>query len=185
MVSTTVRYVALLRGVNNVGKSTRVAMADLRALFEGLGFGDVRTVLNSGNVVFSAPRTRRGDVHKRIRESLADELGVTAPVILLSGREIAAAVRGNPLADVATNSSHLLVVVPRQSSDRQRLKPLLERRWAPEKLAIGERVAYLWCANGVADSLLWPAVERALDRAATARNIATMTKLANLVKASS
>jgi uncharacterized protein (DUF1697 family) len=47
-------YVALLRGVNNAG-ARRVAMADLRSLFEQLGFGDVRTLLNSGNVVFSTP----------------------------------------------------------------------------------------------------------------------------------
>jgi len=49
-----VRYVALLRGVNNAGKGARVAMADLRRLFERLGFEEVRTLLNSGNVVFSA-----------------------------------------------------------------------------------------------------------------------------------
>lgn len=178
-----VRYVALLRGVNNAGKSTRVAMADLRALFGNLGFGDVRTVLNSGNVVFSAPGGRRNDILARIEEGLAAELDVTARVILLSGREVSVAVRGNPLADVATNPSHLLVVVPRRRSDRTRLQPLLARRWTPEALAVGERVAYIWCAEGVADSLLWPAVERALDRTATARNIATMTKLMNLLEA--
>ena len=54
----TVRYVALFRGIN-VGRAKRVAMADLRTLFEGLGYGDVRTLLNSGNVVFSAPATTR------------------------------------------------------------------------------------------------------------------------------
>ena len=176
------RYVALLRGVNNAGKSTRVAMADLRVLFEDLGFGNVRTVLNSGNVVFSAPDSRRGDVLARIQKGLADELGVTAPVILRTGREVAAAVRGNPFAEVATNPSHLLVVVPRKRADLSRLQPLLEKRWKPEAFAIGERVAYLWCANSVADSLLWPAVERALKRTATARNIATMARLMNLVE---
>lgn len=50
----TPRHVALLRGVNNVGKTSRVAMADLRAVYDELGFGDVRTVLNSGNVVGEA-----------------------------------------------------------------------------------------------------------------------------------
>jgi len=50
-----VRYLALLRGVNNIGAGKRVAMADLRVLFEGLGFTDVSTLGNSGNVVFAAP----------------------------------------------------------------------------------------------------------------------------------
>ena len=48
------RHVALLRGIN-VGTAKRVAMADLRALVEGLGYGDVSTLLNSGNVVFTVP----------------------------------------------------------------------------------------------------------------------------------
>ncbi|HEY6168340.1 MAG TPA: DUF1697 domain-containing protein, partial [Verrucomicrobiae bacterium] len=49
--SDVVKQVALLRGINNAGKGARVAMADLRELFEGLGFRDVRTLVNSGNVV--------------------------------------------------------------------------------------------------------------------------------------
>jgi hypothetical protein len=48
-------------------------------------------------------------------------------------------------------------------------------------LALGKRVVYLWCANGVADSALWPAVDRALERTGTARNMATMTRLLALV----
>lgn len=59
-------YVALLRGIN-VGRVKRLAMADLRALIEGLGYGDVRTLLNSGNVVFSLMLTEQ-------RRQLADPL---------------------------------------------------------------------------------------------------------------
>src|ERR1051325_8081883 len=101
MASRSTRYVALLRGVNNVG-STRVAMKDLRALFEGLGFADVRTLLNSGNVVFMAPGKGRGAIQVRIEKALASRLGLPSPVILLSENEVAAVVRENPLADVAT-----------------------------------------------------------------------------------
>ncbi|HYS04023.1 MAG TPA: DUF1697 domain-containing protein [Candidatus Dormibacteraeota bacterium] len=178
----TSRHVALLRGVNNAGKSTRVAMADLRVLFERLGFRDVRTVLNSGNVVFSVPDNRRGDVRGRIEKALAARLGLDSRVIVLSRREVAAAVQDNPLAGVAVNPSWLLVIVPAKPSDRERLRPLLEERWAPERLAIGRRAAYLWCARGVADSRLWSAVDRALGRSGTARNISTMTKLMALVE---
>ncbi len=177
----TSRHVALLRGVNIVGKSTRVSMADLRGLFERLGFRDVRTLLNSGNVVFSAPDSKRGDVRGRIEKALAARLGLNSRVIVLSRREVAAAVQDNPLAGVAVNPSWLLVIVPGKPSDRERLRPLLEERWAPERLAIGRRAAYLWCARGVAGSRLWSAVDRALGRSGTARNIATMTKLMALV----
>src|SRR5262245_13847488 len=113
MGSLTGRYVALLRGVNNIGATKRVAMVDLRVLFEELGFREVRTLLNSGNVVFSAPSAGRGVVRGRIEKGLAARLGLTVHVIVLTGREVAAAVRHNPLSRVATNPSHFLVVVPR------------------------------------------------------------------------
>jgi uncharacterized protein (DUF1697 family) len=102
-------------------------MADLRVLFEGLGFRDVRTLLNSGNVVLSVPN-RRGNVRARIEKALAARHGITSPVTILSGDEVAAAVHDNPLADVANNPSHLLVVVPRAPSDLNRLRPLLNER---------------------------------------------------------
>ena len=74
------RMVGLIRGIN-VGRAKRVAMADLRALVEGLGYGDVRTLLNSGNVVFTAPRTTTARAAARIEEGLATQLGVPARVI--------------------------------------------------------------------------------------------------------
>jgi uncharacterized protein (DUF1697 family) len=174
------RQVAFLRGVNNIGATRRVAMADLRRLFERLGFRDVGTVLNSGNVVFSVPAGQRGGVLARIQEGLSRRLDVAAQVTLMSASEVAAAVRENPFAAVAKNSKKLpdlLVVVLRRRSDQARLEPLLEERWAPEALALGRRVAYLWCAHSVAKSRLWPMVDRALKRTGTARNMATMMKL--------
>jgi uncharacterized protein (DUF1697 family) len=174
--------VVLLRGVNNIGSVQRIAMADLRTLVEDLGFRDVRTLLNSGNIVLSVPNRSRGNVAGRIEEALHSKFGINSRATAISQAEVAAAVRDNPLAGVAGNPSSLLVMVPRKASDRNRLEPLLRKPWHPEALAVGERVAYLWCANGVAESRLWPAVDRALERTGTARNMATMTKLLALVK---
>ena len=175
-------YVALIRGVNNIGPARRVAMADLRRLFEDLGFRDVRTLLNSGNVIFSVPKGSLDGFRARIERALASRLGLTAPVIVLSGREVAALVHDNPFSRLSTDPSRLLVVVPRTAADRARMRPLLRQRWAPEALALGGRVAYLWCAKGVAKSPLWAAVERALERSGTARNIATFTKAVALIE---
>jgi len=63
-------HVALIRGIN-VGKAKRVAMADLRALLEKLGYGDVRTLLNSGNIVYTVPAKLRGDSAARIQKACA------------------------------------------------------------------------------------------------------------------
>ena len=178
-------YVAFLRGVNNIGATTRVSMADLRALFESLGFRDVRTLLNSGTVVFSVPAKKAHEVKARIENGLATRLGVTPSVTLLSGAEVVALLRANPLAGLAKDPSRMLVVVLQEPAHRRRLTPLLKERWAPEVLALGRRVAYLWCARGVAASDLWPKVDRALERTGTARNLRTMTKLAALVQSGS
>ncbi len=176
-----VTYLALLRGVNNVG-TRRVSMTDLRALFEGIGLLDVRTLLNSGNVVFSAPTRGRGDLRARIEKALASRLGLTSPVTILSADEVRVAVRDNPLTQVATNPSHLLVFVPQDKSDLGRLKQLVKKEWAPEEFAVGSRVGYVWCAKGVARSRLWAAVDRALERRGTARNITTLTKAVALIE---
>lgn len=170
------RRVALLRGIN-VGRAKRVAMADLRALVEGLGYRDVRTVLNSGNIVFTVPRTERRDVAARIEKAIASRLGVSSRVIVLTAAEVDAAVRDNPLDDVADNPSRLLVMVLADSTARLQLKPILKQRWHPEAIALGARVAYLWCPRGVIESRLIVAVNRALGDAGTARNITTMLKL--------
>jgi uncharacterized protein (DUF1697 family) len=169
-------HIALLRGIN-VGRAKRVAMADLRALVTDLGYLEVRTLLNSGNVVFTVPRTVRGDAASRIERAIATRLGVSTRVTVLSAAELATVVRDNPLGDVANDPSRLLVSVLGRPPDRIRLKPLARQDWAPEALAIGARVAYLWCANGILASRVAEAVNRAVGDAATARNWATITKL--------
>lgn len=155
-------------------------MATLRSLFEDLGFADVRTVLNSGNVVFSAG-ARRADLLDRIVAGLASSLSLRSPVTVLSAAEVVAVVRDNPLARRAVDPSSLLVVVPRMRSDLRRLAPLLEKRWGREALALGPRVAYVWCGNGIPRSPLWSAVDRALERTGTARNLATFGRIQALV----
>ena len=170
------RQVALIRGIN-VGHAKRVQMADLRALVEALGYRDVRTLLNSGNVVFTAPGRSRGDAANRIEKAMAARLGVSARVTVLTAAEIAAAVADNPLREVATDPSRLMVAVLASRGDRKRLLPLAEQTWTPEALAIGTRVAYLWCPESVLASRVAEAVNRVLGDAVTARNWRTITKL--------
>jgi uncharacterized protein (DUF1697 family) len=172
--------VALLRGIN-VGTAKLVAMADLRALVEELGYGDVRTVLNSGNVVFSAPEGATGDAAAGIQAAVAQRLGVSCRVVALSAAELAAVVADNPLLPVADNPSRLFVAVLADPADRALLRPLAGQNWAPEVLAVGARAAYLWCPGGMAVSRLVEAVSRALGDAVTMRNWATMTKLSVLL----
>lgn len=170
------RYVALLRGIN-VGRAKRIAMADLRALVASLGYGGVRTLLNSGNVVFTAPEGAAGDAAACIESALSERIGVSARVTVLSASEIAAIVAGNPLLPLASDPSRLLVVVLNDRSDRPRLEALLKEDWTPDALAVGERVAYTWCSQGILASRLLETLGRALRDGITSRNWTTMLKL--------
>ncbi|MBV9772590.1 MAG: DUF1697 domain-containing protein [Gemmatimonadetes bacterium] len=171
--------VALIRGIN-VGKAKRVAMADLRAMLADFGYGDVKTLLNSGNAVFTT-QDAPGGAAARIEEGLATRLGVPARVVVLTGEEVAALVADNPLREIATDPSRYLVAVLADPADRRLLEPLTERDWGADALALGERVAYLWCAGGILESRLSEAVGRALRDGVTSRNWATMLKLHALV----
>ena len=121
------RPVALLRGIN-VGTAKRIAMADLRQVFEDLGHRDVRTLLNSGNVVFTVDKSSGAADGTRIQKVIADRLGVTTRVILLNRKEVAAAVEENPLTSVADNPSWLLVVAFRDAKAVAQVRPLLKER---------------------------------------------------------
>ncbi len=170
------RYAALLRGVN-VGTAKRVPMAGLRALVEGLGGTHVRTLLNSGNVVFTHARTSAPTLAARIREAIASDMHVDAPVTILDAVELDAIVAENPLAGPATDPSRLLVAFPSRSEHLALLASLVRDSRGREKLAVGPRAAYLWCPDGVAASRLWKAVNQALGGDVTSRNWDTVLKL--------
>lgn len=169
------RAVALIRGIN-LGRAKRVAMAELRALVEDLGYADVRTLLNSGNVVLSAPNGA-SDAAARIEAALAARLRVSARVFVLTAGELAAVVAEHPLRDIATEPSRLFVAFLGDPADRPRLEALARQDWTPDVMALGTRAAYLWCPDGLSASRLPEAVGRVLGDATTTRNWTTVTKL--------
>jgi uncharacterized protein (DUF1697 family) len=174
------RYVALLRGIN-VGKAKRIAMADLRALIADLGYAEVSTLLNSGNVVFTAPGADPEDAARRIEAAIRERTGVSSRVVVLTAREIADAVDGMPWRDEVLDPSRLLVTVLYDPTDRRKLEPLMDQDWGTDRLALAGRVAYVWCPDGILPSKLPDVTAKVLRDAATSRNWATMLKLHALV----
>ena len=174
--ATRVRWVALLRGIN-VGRAKRVAMADLRAVVEELGYGEVRTLLNSGNVVFTASGSGRGNPASRIERAIAEGLGISSRVTALTAEDLGTIVSENPLGRVSNNPSRLMVTIATDAADLARLQPIVRKDWAPEVLSVGSRAAYLWVPDGIAESLAFAAVAKILGDGATTRNWATVLKL--------
>ncbi len=179
----TATHVALLRGIN-VGKAKRIAMADLRALLEAMGYAEVRTLLNSGNVVFTPARKAmpQGELALRIETTLLAELGVASRVTVLTAAEFGSILADNPLrAAAAAEPSRFLFAIPRDPADLALLKSQAREDWSPETLALGPRAAYLHCPAGTLAGRLATVVDRTLGDRVTARNAATMEKLRALL----
>ncbi|WP_296944310.1 DUF1697 domain-containing protein [uncultured Massilia sp.] len=173
---TSKRYIALLRGVN-VGRAKRVAMADLRKLVGDLGYTEVRSVLNSGNVVFSGPPRPRDAVAAELEEALVLKLGVAARVLVLDREELAAIVAANPLLDVAADHARLLIFILPNEQLREAVAPLCRQDWQPGAVALGARAVYVWCPEGILDSAAAQALGKQLGDATTSRNWSTLSKL--------
>jgi uncharacterized protein (DUF1697 family) len=172
------RQIALLRGVN-VGPTTKVGMAPLREIFAALGFTDVKTYVNSGNVVFSG---RTASVAK-IEKAIAAEFGFDVPVVLRTRDELADVVAANPLAGTADNLSRYLVMFGDGAIDPRRAADVDPVALAPEAFAIRGREAYLWLPNGVQNSKLTRAMtEKRFGVRLTGRNWRTVEKLLALAE---
>jgi uncharacterized protein (DUF1697 family) len=168
--------IALLRGVN-VGRAKRIAMADLRGLFVELGHQDVRTLLNSGNVLFKCTRPNTGKLALAIQSAIVDKHGFSAPVMVVTAADLAAIVRENPLLHIAVDPARHLVAFVAHPRSLVPLRSLVEEPWAPGALAVGSQAAYLWCAAGVLDSKLSQIFARRAGDTVTTRNWATVLKL--------
>jgi uncharacterized protein (DUF1697 family) len=168
--------VALLRGIN-VGRAKRIAMADLRLLIADLGFSNVRTLLNSGNVVFQATRPNAAKLASAIETAIQSKFGFSVATIVLSARELNSIVAGNSLAQATADPSKFLVAFVPRAAVLGKARPLLAEAWTPEALAIGSKAAYLWCADGILGSRLLPAFSRITADATTTRNWTTVLKL--------
>ena len=169
------RMAALIRGIN-VGKAKRVGMAELRAAIESLGYTDVKTLLNSGNAVFSS-RVSTAVAAAKIQGVIEKQLGVKARVTVLDASEVAEIMRRNPLEKVASNPSRYLIAVLMDPADASKIKKLANQDWGTDCIAIGKRAAYIWCPNGFLESELADTMLRSLGNAVTTRNWTTMSKL--------
>jgi len=166
-------WVALLRGIN-VGTAHRVAMAELRTLLgDELGFDDVRTLLNSGNVVFAAGGSAAAH-EKTLATELEAHFGFPIPTVVRSAASVRSALERNPFAGAPEKELHIVFVSA---------KPPLP---APDAIAPDElswsakdRVVHLRVRNGLAGSKIGD-LGKAGDVVATSRSVATVTKLVEL-----
>ena len=171
--------VALIRGIN-VGKTKRLSMSDLSAVFLDLKFKNVRTLLNSGNVVFDAPRPIPRKLAEAIEMAIAAKWGFSVSVTVLTAPQLQVIIDENPMLTLATDFSRHFVAFAPDESVWSELRPLLDTRWSPDALAMTPRAAYLWCEAGALDSKLSQVFGRKAGKQVTLRNWATVLKIQDL-----
>jgi uncharacterized protein (DUF1697 family) len=170
-------YIALIRGIN-VGGHKKIRMADVKTLCEGLGLDDVRTHLQSGNVVFRTTKTDRARLAKDLEKALA----MDARVILRSAEEIRKVVAANPMAGEAErNPSAFIVVFLDEKPSAKAMQALRDAYSGPELMQLHGAELYILYGEGMGRSKLTNAlIERKLGVAGTARNWNTVKKLVEM-----
>jgi len=168
--------IALLRAINVGGVS--VAMADLRAFFEKLGFESVRTLLQTGNVVFES--SRKGDLEKLLEAEAVKRMKLATDFLVRDAREWQAILDGNPFPKMAeTDPGHLIVMPLKDPPTAAGVAALRSAIPGREKVEPGSRHLYLTYPDGIGTSRLTiRVIESKLGTRGSARNWNTARKIA-------
>jgi uncharacterized protein (DUF1697 family) len=173
------QLVVFLRGIN-VGRNRRVPMADLRELLEGKGYSDVRTLLQSGNVVLHSPHAAAKTV-EHLEKILKARFGFDIEVMVRTAAQLRKVVEADPLgtagADPKKHMVHFLSAKPTAAA----LKAARDGDWGKERFELAGKELYVWMEHGLMESKLNRALsEKQLGVRATVRNWNTVLKVDQL-----
>jgi uncharacterized protein (DUF1697 family) len=171
-------YIALLRGIN-VGAHKRMKMDKLRASCEALGFKNVRTYIQSGNVVFQASEASSEAVGKKLEAEILKTFGFSSDVIARTAKEIKQIIESNPLlkeAGVIAEKLHVVFLADAPMPDAK--KKLEALTLPPDKVRHSGKEIYFYFPNGVSGSSIWKhSLDRILGTSGTMRNWKTVNTI--------
>jgi uncharacterized protein (DUF1697 family) len=175
-----VRWIGLLRGVN-VGGRTRVPMAELRALCAGLGWSDVATYIQSGNLVFAADG-RAADLEAELEKALAKQMQVGTAVLVRSAAEWKNLIAANPFAKASEKEpNRVLLGLSKAPLDSGAAAALRAKAAAGERVEAAGGALWFHYPEGVGRSKLSPSlIDRLAGSPVTARNWRTVLKLGEM-----
>jgi uncharacterized protein (DUF1697 family) len=174
------KYIALLRGVNVGGKTLK--MADLLEVLKSKGFQNVRTYIQSGNIIFDENNIEPGKLSVNIENIISKAFGISVNVIIRTEKELEKIVNNNPLIKTTNNDiDKLHVTFLRESPLPGTIQALETFKDKNEKYIINGKEVYLYCPNGYGKTKLNNAnLEKKLKTIATTRNWKTTLKLLDL-----
>jgi uncharacterized protein (DUF1697 family) len=175
-------WIALLRGIN-VGGHGRLPMKSLVAIFEDCGCANVRTYIQSGNVVFEATSAKTKSLATKISDAIEQDHGFRPAVYILAANKLLSAIANNPFPDAAAEpkSLHLFFLdKPVGAKQTAKIDKLLA---TSESVRIDGKLVYLHAPDGIGRSKFVRGVDKALGTGTTARNWRTIGKLAEMASA--
>ena len=171
-------WIALFRGIN-VGGHRSLPMKELKALMTDLGYADVRTYIQSGNVVFESDETDSAAMALRISAAVEQSHGFSTRVLVLSRDDFMSAIVANPFPDAESEPKtlHLYFLTAPPTPD---IASLDAAKAADETYVIIDRTLYLHAPSGIGRSKLAAKIDRLLNVETTARNWSTVVKIAEI-----
>lgn len=174
-------WIGLVRGIN-VGGRNQLPMAGLIAAFEAAGCTDVRTYIQSGNVVFECDADMAANVAHEVAELIEHRFGLTVPVVIRSADAFRDAVAANPFLGKEADPAHLAVGFLATSPSSSDIASLDAQRSDVDSFEVLGSEVYLHMPGGAARSKLTTAYfDRALDTTMTVRNWRTVNKLVEML----
>lgn len=171
-------YIALLRGVNVSGQK-KIPMAELRGILSKLGFVNVQTYIQSGNVVFQSSEIDEIKIEERIQNEIQNHFGFIVPVLVKTSSEIQLILEKCPFSEEKKSTSYftLLHAIPNEAL----VDVVSNETYVNEEFQIINSCVYFYSSEGYGKAKCNNNFfERKLKASATTRNFKTMTKLLSL-----
>ena len=171
------KYVAFLRGIN-VGGRTKVDMAALRATCEKLGFENVRTYINSGNVIFEARKSSTEKFARLLEQAVETDIGLKTSIMVRTMDQVIDLLNLNPFGGKQTENQELFIVFLAEKLSKEKIDHLLGKNSEGETFEVVDDNVFCLMNKGFQDSVLGKKfIDNKLKVPATARNIRTVQKL--------
>ena len=166
-------FISLLRGINVSGQKM-IKMADLKVLYEQLGFTKVQTYIQSGNVVFESQKKNITVLEQLIFNKIQTHYGFEVPNLILAPKELEEALKNNPFQKYEKMYFTFLNELPR----KENIKAITNIYFNNEFFEINQKVVYFYCPNGYGNAKMNNNFfENKLKVIATTRNLNTVKKL--------
>lgn len=177
-------YISILRGINVSGHHI-IKMEALRQLYTDIGFVNIETYIQSGNVVFQFKKTEANLLESKIKKAITNKLKFDVPILVKELSEFKQIVENNPfILNKAIDLAHLHITFLSAKPTQDNFAALIAGNYLPDELKLIEKAIYLHCPKGYGNSKLTNSfLEKKLGVIATTRNWKTANQLIHIAEA--